>query len=301
MIAKWKVTAGTKGIECFLPREPLLICSVLFLAVSWGGCNFAGIRESQPANVLACRLSCYGAYQDTAWSHLPSIGIRHVFINVPEPEEVEQTIQRLAMQGLKAVVVRGHADLSRATCVEELAGQLKICGEMGVKYMFLSARRQGADKQTVYDSLRQAGEIAKNYGVTIALETHPDLGTNGDVQLETMRKVHHPNIRVNFDTGNIHFYNNDTDACTELKKIIDYVATVELKDHNGQYQQWNFPPLGKGVVDFKGVISILKKHGYRGPMSMEIEGVRGIERTQEQIMNDIADSAKYIRSLCSFE
>ena len=31
------------------------------------------------------------------------------------------------------------------------------------------------------------------------------------------------------------------------------LATVEIKDHNGQLKVWNFPPLGRGKVDICGV------------------------------------------------
>jgi inosose dehydratase len=161
--------------------------------------------------------------------------------------------------------------------------------------------RERLRKQVIYRLLRQAGDIARKHGVTIALEIHPDLGTNGEVHLETINQINHPNIRVNFDTGNIHYYNKNTDAPTELEKIIDYVATVELKDHNGRYQMWNFPALGKGVVDIPGVLRTLKKHGYTGPLVIEIEGVQGIERNETEIKKDIADSVAYVRSLGRFK
>jgi len=70
-----------------------------------------------------------------------------------------------------------------------------------------------------------------------------------------MRRINHPNVRVNFDTGNITYYNNKADVVAELKKIIDYVATVELKDHNGQDLTWNFPALGHGRLHSIDVIS----------------------------------------------
>jgi inosose dehydratase len=166
--------------------------------------------------------------------------------------------------------------------------------------MFLSPKHSGVSKQIAYERLRQAGEAAKKHGVTIALETHPDLGTNGDLHLETMRQIDHPNVRVNFDTGNISFYNKGTDAVTELRKIIDYVVTVELKDHNGRYMTWNFPTLGTGVVDFPAVFRVLEKHGFRGPITMEVEGVQGVEMNEAQTKQYIAESAAYIRSLGKF-
>ncbi len=168
-------------------------------------------------------------------------------------------------------------------------------------FLFLTSVAYGIDKQVIYRRLRQAGDIARKHGVTIALETHPDLGANGDVHRETMKHVNHPNIRVNFDTGNITFYNKGTDAVTELKKVIDYVATVELKDHDGQYKSWNFPVLGKGVVDFPGVLRLLERHGFQGPLTIEVEGVQGVEMDEFQTKSYIAQSVAYIKPMGEFK
>ena len=116
-----------------------------------------------------------------------------------------------------------------------------------------------------------------------------------------MEKINHPNIRVNFDTANIHYYNKNTDAPTELKKIIDYVATVEIKDHNGEYEGWYFPALGEGIVDIPEVLRILDEHGYTGPITMEIEGIKGIEWDEATTKKNIAISAAYLRSLHKFK
>jgi inosose dehydratase len=105
---------------------------------------------------------------------------------------------------------------------------------------------------------------------------------------------------VNFDTGNITFYNKGTDAVTELKKVIDYVATVELKDHDGKYKNWNFPVLGKGVVDFPSVLRLLERQGFQGPLTIEVEGVQGVEMDESQTKSYIARSVAYIKSLGEF-
>lgn len=257
-------------------------------------------ESTEPVNALACRLASYGKFQEAAWTHLPSIGVRYVFINAPAADQIEATNKRLAEHGLTAVVMRGDTDLSKADGVDKLAVQLATCKKMGVKYMFLSPKRHGAEKEVIYERLRQAGDIAAKHGVTIALETHPDLGTNGDVHLETMKAINHPNIRVNFDTANITYYNKNTDAPTELKKIIKYVATVEVKDHNGEYKTWNFPALGQGVVNIPEVLRILREHGYTGPVTTEIEGIRGVEWDEAQTKKNIADSVAYVRSLGAF-
>jgi len=231
---------------------------------------------------------------------LPEIGVKHIFLDIPTAEEVESTKKRLTEHGLTVVVLRGHTDLSQESSLRELEAQLAICQDMGAKYMFLSPKRHGAAKETIYGRLREAGNLAQKYGITIVLETHPDLGTNGDVHLETMRQINHPRVRVNFDTANIHYYNEGTDAPTELKKIIDYVATVEIKDHNGRYNEPNFPALGQGVVDIPEVLNTLRAHGYDGPLTMEIEGIKGVEWDEETTKQTIRNSAIYLRSLGQF-
>jgi sugar phosphate isomerase/epimerase len=258
-------------------------------------------KVSQLTNPLAIRIMNYGKFQDAAWTHLPSIGMHYIFLSVPETNQVASVQERLAKSGLKPLVLRGDADLGRESSVDELAAQLAVCEQMGVKHMFLSPKHAGVGKDIAYERLRRVGDAAKKHGVVVVLETHRDLGTNGDVHLETMKAVNHPNVRVNFDTGNITYYNKGTDAVTELKKIIDYVATVELKDHNGQYETWNFPALGKGVVDFPGVLKVLEEHHFQGPITMEVEGVQGVEMTEAETKKYIADSIAYIQSLANFK
>jgi len=265
----------------------------------------AGLADSTPPAAakfrLACRLANYQGCEEAAWSHLPSIGIKNVFMSVPAADQVVAIQRRLAAHGLTAVVFRGDADLSQPEGLDRLAGQLATCERMGVRYLFLSVKRREVAPSILYQRLRQAGDLAAKHRVTIAIETHPDLGTNGDVLRETMRQVDHPHVRVNFDTGNIHFYNRGTDAPTELRKIIDSVATVEIKDHNGEFESWHFPALGQGRVDIPAVLQILKDHHFAGPITMEIEGVKGVPRTPQQVQQDIADSASYLKSLAPFE
>jgi L-ribulose-5-phosphate 3-epimerase len=250
---------------------------------------------------LACRLTSYGKYQDAAWNHLPSIGVHHVFLSVPEPHEIAAVQQRLDAHRLTPLVMRGQADLGEPQSVDVLAGQLAVCAQMGVRYMFLSPKHTGVDKETAYERLRRVGEIARRHGVIVALETHPDLGTNADVHLETMKRVDHPNVRVNFDTGNITYYNQGADVVTELKKIVEYVATVELKDHGGQPRTWDFPALGQGKIDFAGVLDVLKAHGYAGPITIEVEGIEGKPWNEAQTEQAITDSVVFLRKLAPFQ
>ena len=278
----------------------LVMAMAIIGVVSGGGLSAYGADDAF-GPPLACRSTSYGKYEEAAWTHLPEIGVHYLFLPVPAPDKVEATMKRLKDHSLIPLVIRGNTDLSKDSAVDDLAAQSAICEKMGVKYMFLSPKHGDAPKEAVYERLRRAGDAAKKHGVIIALETHPDLGTNGVVHLETMKAVNHPNIRVNFDTGNITYYNKGANAADELKKIIDYVATVEVKDHSGEFEGWNFPALGEGKVDFRAVLDVLKEHHFAGPVTLEFEGVKGVELNEAQTKKAIADSIAYIRSLAPFK
>ena len=280
-----------------IPMGAALLCMATICAAA---------EEKKPekltdlTNPLAVRIMNYGKFQEDAWTHLPSVGVHYLFLAVPKPEEVEALEKKLADHNLTALVLRGDTDLGRESSVEELAKQLETCQKMGVKHMFLSPKHTGVSKEVACDRLRKAGDFAQKYGVTIVLETHPDLGNNGDAHVETMRRINHPNVRVNFDTGNITFYNTGLDAATELKKCIDYVATMEVKDHDGKLQSWNFPVLGTGVVNFPAVLKVLEEHHFKGPVTIEVEGFHGVVLDEAQTKKYIGDSAAYIKSLANF-
>lgn len=250
---------------------------------------------------IGVRILSYGNFQESAWTHLPAMDVKYIFIPVPPADQVADMIKKLNDHNLKVLVMRGEADLTQDACIQQLEEQFKVCSQMGVHFLFLSAKRHETPKEVVYDRLHRAGDIAEKYNVTIVLETHPDLGTNGDIQIETMKAINHPRVRVNFDTGNITYYNQNTDAVTELKKSIPYVATVEFKDHTGEVETWNFPALGQGKVNFPEILKILKEHHYNGPITIEFEGIKGVELNEDQIKQAIESSVKYLRSLSCFK
>ncbi len=262
---------------------------------------FPIFSEEEFCPPIGVRLLSYGNYQEGAWTHLPSIGVKYILISVPPVDQVAEMMKKLNEHGLKVLVMRGEADLTQDSCVQQLEEQFKICSQMGARFLFLSAKRQDTPKEVVFERLHRAGDIAEKYNVTLVLETHPDLGTNGDVQVETMKAINHPRVRVNFDTGNITYYNQNTDAVAELKKSIPYVATVEFKDHTAEFETWNFPALGQGKVNFPEILKILKEHHYNGPITIEFEGIKGVELTEEQTKEAIEKSVKYLHSIGCFK
>ncbi len=53
--------------------------------------------------------------------------------------------------------------------------------------------------------------------------------------------------------------------------LLPKLVHCHLKDKQGEGKVWNFPAIGKGHVDFKKVLGIMKRGGFEGPLSVEIE------------------------------
>lgn len=252
---------------------------------------------SGSAGTLACRVASYRPHEDLAYAHLAALGVRGVEIRVPPAEQLDATGVALAAHGLRATTLHAQFDVARAGAGEQIRAQLPAFARLGTKIALLCVRHGDTPLDTVYGRLREAGDAAREGGVTLAIETHPDIAHNSDVWLATMRAVDHSHVRLNYDTANVYFYNERCDGLREIERVAETVAAVHVKDTNGLYRAWHFPALGRGVVDFRGTFEALDRAGFRGPLTLEIEGIEGEEKTPALLRERMAESVGFMRGL----
>lgn len=245
------------------------------------------------SNLIALNIGSYRKYRENAFEHLEQIGIRHVEIPVPAPDQVEATRQKLRNHGLTASSLNCPCDLSLEA--EALREKLEIGKELDVSLFFISAKCGELPKPEAYRRLRARAELAEEYGITLSLETHPDLGENATEARATLLAVNHPRLRWNLDTANLYYYNQNVDAVTEARKGLDLIASVHLKDTNGGYRAWWFPALGEGVVDFRSVFQLLNDRGFYGPFTLELEGIEGEDLDEAATRERVAASLRYLQ------
>src|SRR5262249_15257367 len=146
----------------------------------------------------------------------------------------------------------------------------------------------------IINHLRRLGETAAPLGITLALETHKGPTQNAQAMLKLMDDVRHPHVHLNFDTGNIAYYNRGFDPCDELERVKHLVSNVHVKDNGGGFGDWYFRAVGDGgSVDFARVRRILDGVNFAGPYTIEIEGIGGepepgLESRQDRIARSVA-------------
>jgi L-ribulose-5-phosphate 3-epimerase len=246
---------------------------------------------------LSCFTNCYGRFgPEAAMRLLPQAGIRYVELaikthGVPSPfgetplltdastpAEVEAA-RRLADA---AGITLSSCNISSGNIVDPAAVvrtilKLDLAAALGVALVVGGGgeARSTTEERQLISHLRAIGDAAAERGIVYCCETHPGACQNAERMWETMHRVDHPHVRLNFDTGNLFYYNRNVDLPAALQRVAPYVRHVHLKDTPGGFQQWHFAELGSGCVDFFLVRTLLEEVGFAGPYSLEIEGVQG--------------------------
>lgn len=102
---------------------------------------------------------------------------------------------------------------------------------------------------------------AEKSGVILALENHWGLTTDIDTLLSIWKQVNSPWLGINLDTGNY-----PGDAYAGIEKLAPYASIVQAKTYYGGGEWYTLD------LDYKRIAGILKKAGYHGWVSLEMEG-----------------------------
>lgn len=219
---------------------------------------------------ISCREGVYQGGWKVAIEYLPQAGVKYVELGDYEKAELVSVAGACREKGVTPLTIAGGVDCDKPESVNRVKAECEAAKAVGVQYYFLSAH--GKDRAAAMKTLAGLGAFAAKCGVTLCLETHPPFCLNADEMRKTINEVNHPNVRINFDTANVMYYNEGLHSAEELEKIIDVVASMHMKDTDGGFHSLNFPVLGKGVVDFSRVIRILHDANFAGPLTLELEG-----------------------------
>jgi L-ribulose-5-phosphate 3-epimerase len=277
--------------------------------------------------VISCYSNAFGpAGVHTAAQALAEIGLGqielalkpHDFGGLVIPESVlvtERTdpatvTEFLAFLGACHVEVSGcnvgGGDLRTGEGFEITASRMRFASRTFGARLAVGAASQPtnpAERAVVIDHLKQLGDLAESLGMNLSLETHKGPTQNAGAMLALMAEVDHPRVGLNFDTGNIAYYNAGADPVTELDRVKHLVRSVHLKDNRGGFEDWYFPAFGDGnAVDFRRIREILDDVGFNGPYTIEIEGIGGEPEPGLDARRDrVARSVEHLHSSGYFD
>jgi D-psicose/D-tagatose/L-ribulose 3-epimerase len=119
------------------------------------------------------------------------------------------------------------------------------------------------------EGTRELGEYATGLGLELAIELEPfhlSIVNNLQKMVEFLNDVAHPAVRANLDLSHLTLSHSPAE---DIPKLQGRIAHVHCSDCDGK-RHGDLPP-GRGVVDFIPYLAQLKKAGYEGTVSIELE------------------------------
>jgi len=117
------------------------------------------------------------------------------------------------------------------------------------------------------DALSRVAERAKAGRVTVCIETHDDWSHPSHLA-EVMRRVNHPAIRINWDI--MHPVRQGRITMDEAYEIVrPWIGHVHFHDGSASLDKLELLPIGKGDIDHRRAVQLLKGMPYTGFLSGE--------------------------------
>jgi len=111
------------------------------------------------------------------------------------------------------------------------------------------------------ESIQECLPHAEKNGVLLALENHWGLTTDTAMLLRIWRAVNSPWLGINLDTGNF-----PGEPYPEIENLAPHASIVQAKTYHGGGEWYTLD------LDYQRIAGILRRAGFRGWVSLEMEG-----------------------------
>ena len=262
--------------------------------------------------IIAVNSNCYHGYSiEEAVAGIRAAGFRYIELTATKgwTEHVfpDQSFKRalevqdlLERNGLTPFAMSGHTNLMDTQRIGDFVDNIRLAHFFGCDYIVSSVGeahlkdKAVASNQVVADHIRDLVPYLERYGMKLVLEVHGQHGT-GRILKEIVELVGSPLVLINYDTANAIFY-GDVDLPEDFAGCIDKIGYVHLKDKASGHQDWDFPALGKGYVEFPKLFELMDRADNMSPYSIEIEFTKAGPKDLAEIDRAVLDSADYLRA-----
>lgn len=262
--------------------------------------------------IIAVNSNCYHGYSiEDAIAGIKAAGFKYIELTATKgwTEHVfpDQSFARLLQvqdlleeSGLIPFAMSGHTNLMDTARIGDFVNNIRMAHFFGCEYIVSSIGeahledKAVASNETVAEHIKGLVPYLEKYNMKLVLEVHGDHGT-GAILKEICRLVDSPRVLINYDTANAIFY-GDVDVLRDVSGCVDKIGYVHLKEKAGGRQEWDFPALGKGYVQFPELFKLMDDADNLSPYSIEIEFTSKGPGSLEEINKAVQDSADYLRA-----
>ena len=206
--------------------------------------------------------------------------------------DVEETAGLIAQYGMNVAALSPGIFKCRPIEAEIVAGlerlnrTLPLCGRLGcgqvIVFTVQAPEGEGNPPELVVDALREAGRLAGEAGLRLALENEPGYTAVGSRTLAALiDAVARENVGGNWDPGNAWPFDPEIDDAPRI--LGERIFNVHAKDCAERDGKRVHVALGRGSIDWRGQIEGLQAIGYEGMVTVETHCEPGVERSRENV------------------
>lgn len=216
--------------------------------------------------------------------------------------DIDALTVRLRHYQLTVAAVSVAAELTSQEGAELVVQTCRIARELGAGIVVTNVEGATgrAGEERLMRVLPAVIAAAEENDVVICLEVHGGPMVSGVEGVRFLRQIGSPRIKMTYDMANVVFYSGklpEDDLAEMGTAISQYVGHVHLKDKaNLRTGDYNFPPLGAGVLDVRAVIEHLESAGYGGYLTLEVE-LDGAPQSARRVDDGIAQSYDFMQSV----
>ena len=212
--------------------------------------------------------------------------------------------EKIKNYDLTCVALSGHCSVMDPARLPDFIANIQLANFFGAEAIVSSIDEAHGHENTDRDpnanslpeTLDMLGEVCKNYGLLLALETHGEAYGTGAAIKKVLEDVRSENVIINYDPGNVIFY-AEQDPVKDLQSCLDKVGYMHLKDKAGPARKWDFPALGDGYVQLDELIKMVKDDI---TLSIEIQFVEEGPSSLDEVNTAVKKSHDYLKKLGVF-
>lgn len=148
-----------------------------------------------------------------------------------------------------------------------LKRRLLQAGAAGVPQVLTFGHTAGGNRKLWVERLRQLAPVAKDQNVLLVVKQHGGETGTGEACAAITREVNRPNVKVNYDAGNVLDY-LDKDPIPDIKTCADEVRSFCVKDHRNWPKDEDCGP-GLGEIDHYRLLHPVAFTGLAMPLCCE--------------------------------
>jgi sugar phosphate isomerase/epimerase len=213
------------------------------------------------------------------------VSLETCFLESTDESYLKRLKEIIDKGGLEVVVAWGHPlgfeGGKSPHAVEDMRKHFLTCRILGATVMrvvgsSLDYRNDphGPQIEKLTTIFKECAKMAGDEGVKLADENHFDFTT--DEYLGLFQAVGSRHFGMCFDTGNC--LRNGDDPVDSARRLGHYIFATHTKDVAPLYgwnpKDWMFfacTPVGKGIINFPGLVAELESQGYTGLYAVEID------------------------------